>query len=295
MEKQQWDLSKAIGHKFPAYEYKVTNNDVILYSLGIGFQADPMNKSHYNFTYENGEEFQAFPTMGVVIAHRASLGDLSVPGMPTFNPMMLLHGEESLEVHKPIEPDMVLAVQETLVDLQDKTKATVMVIQTDAVDKESGDLIFRVITNLFIRGIGGFGNKGKIKISIPPAPKTNPDHVIEEKTLPNQAFLYRLNGDMNPLHVDPAMSEMGGFKVPILHGLCTYGFTARAVYESYFKADAQVISKFSGRFTSHVFPGETLVVHTWKNGNQIVFETKTKERGKVVLKGVCELKADAKL
>jgi acyl dehydratase len=86
------------------------------------------------------------------------------------------------------------------------------------------------------------------------------------------------------------MSEMGGFKVPILHGLCTYGFTARAVYEKWHAEDPQLLKKISGRFTSHVFPGETLVVNTWKEGNKIVFETSTKERGKVVLKGACELR-----
>lgn len=167
-----------------------------------------MNKAHYNFTYENGEEFQAFPTMGVVIAHRASLGDMSIPGMPEFNPMMLLHGEEQIEVHQPVLPDTTVVVQETVADLQDKKKATVLIIKTEGKDKESGELLFTLMTTLFIRGIGGFQNKGSVgvKLDFPKPPKRKPDSSVPERTLPNQAFLYRLCGDLNPLHVDPQMS-----------------------------------------------------------------------------------------
>ena len=170
-----------------------------------------------------------------------------------------------------------------------------LVVETVAKDKATGDLLFKLTTNLFIRGIGGFGHKGAIKQNYPAAPKRQPDYVAMEKTEANQAFLYRLNGDLNPLHVDPAMSEMGGFQVPILHGLCTYGFTARAIYEKYHKEDPMLLEKMAGRFTSHVFPGETLVVETWKEGNQIIFNTKTKERGLSVLIGVATLRNGAKL
>ena len=103
-----WDLKKAIGHTWKAYEVEVTNKEMILYALGIGFQQDPMNKEHYNFSYENGEEFQAFPTIAVVLAHRGSIEDLTIPGVPEFNPMMLLHGEEKVEVYKPIEADTTM-------------------------------------------------------------------------------------------------------------------------------------------------------------------------------------------
>jgi hypothetical protein len=145
-----------------------------------------MNKSHYNFTYENAEEFQSFPTMNLIIAHRMSLEDLSIPGVPAFNPMMLLHGEESLEVFKAIEAEGTLVCQDKLVDLQDKKKATVVVIETSIKDKESGDLVAKIVTNLFVRGIGGFGAKGKIKQSYPsPSSKRAPDASVEEKTNPD--------------------------------------------------------------------------------------------------------------
>ena len=290
----EWDLSKAIGHKMCNYEVVVDNREMILYALGIGFQRDPMNAADYNFTYENAEDFQSFPTIAVVMAHRQP-AMTSVPGMPSFNPMMLLHGEEKLEVYSPIQADTTLSVAESVYDLQDKGKATVMVILSEIKDKETGELKAKIYMTLFIRGIGGFGNKGKYQNPLPNAPKTAPHKSSEEKTDANQAFLYRLCGDRNPLHVDPNMSAMGGFDVPILHGLCTYGINARAVQQAFFKEDPTQLESISGRFTSHVFPGETLIVDMWKEGNKIVFASRTKERGKVVMKGYATVKAGAKM
>ena len=155
-----------------------------------------------------------------------------------------------------------------------------MVIETQITDKDSGELKAKIFTNLFIRGIGGFGHKGFIKMpAYPEAPKRQPDHVSEEVTNINQAFWYRLSGDVNPLHVDPSMAAMGGFEKPILHGLCTKGFTVRAVQQHFFKDDPSLMSQVSSKFTSHVFPGETLVVEMWKEGDTIICTTKTKERG----------------
>ena len=170
-----------------------------------------------------------------------------------------------------------------------------MVIETQITDKESGELKAKIFTNLFIRGIGGFGHKGTMRSEVPTVPKTAPSSTVEFKTEANQAFFYRLCGDRNPLHVDPQMSEMGGFKTPILHGLCTYGITAKAVFEKYHKEDPSLLKSISGRFTSHVFPGETLITSMWKSGNNITFSTKTKERGLEVLKGSCTLKDGAKM
>ena len=198
-----WDLKKAIGHKEPKHEIEINNKNAILYALGIGFQRNPMNKDHFNFTYEDADEFQAFPTMAVVLAHIGHITDFKVPGVPEFSPMKLLHGEEQVEVFKPIEMDSTVTSQETVIDLQDKKKATVMVTETEIRDKESNDLLAVIRSNYFIRGIGGFGERGKIKSVLPNPPKRQPDFIAEEKTEENQAFLYRLSGDRNPLHVDP--------------------------------------------------------------------------------------------
>eukprot|EP00356_Strombidium_inclinatum_P002526 CAMPEP_0170478774 /NCGR_PEP_ID=MMETSP0208-20121228/239_1 /TAXON_ID=197538 /ORGANISM="Strombidium inclinatum, Strain S3" /LENGTH=292 /DNA_ID=CAMNT_0010751085 /DNA_START=14 /DNA_END=892 /DNA_ORIENTATION=- len=290
-----WDLKKAIGHKFEPYELEITNKDMILYALGIGFQRDPLNEKHFNFTYESADEFQSFPTMNVIIAHRQSGANLTVPGIPAFNPMVLLHGEESLEVFSPIESDTTVLVEDTLVDVQDKGKAFILVYEVKITNKETKELIAKIHQNLFVRAKGGFGHKGTIKNEYPEPPKRAPCASIEEVTTKDQAFLYRLSGDLNPLHVDPQMSAMGGFKVPILHGLCTYGVTAKAVQEKFFPDDPQQLKKFTARFTSHVFPGETLVVEMWKEGKRIILQSKTKERGLVVLKGFVDMKDEAKM
>jgi acyl dehydratase len=210
--------------------------------------------------------------------------------------MLLLHGEETIEIYKPIEPDTTLLCQETLIDIQDKKKAFVMIFETTFTDKESGEKMGRIISTLFVRSPGGFGRKGTYKNEFPEVPKgKEPDFTVEEKTEPGQAFLYRLNGDYNPLHVDPQMAEMGGFKIPILHGLCFYGVTAKAVVEKYIPENPQALQSMSARFTSHVLPGETLLVETWRQGDTVIFKTRTKERGKAVLKGYCKIKAEAKM
>lgn len=121
-----WDLNKAIGFEWEPFEVPVTKREIILYALGLGFQKDPLNKDHYNFTYEGAEEFTSFPTISVVLGHKFE--SFNIPGVPEFNPMMLLHGEESLEVFKEVEPDTTLVVTQKLIDLQDKKKAFVMIL-----------------------------------------------------------------------------------------------------------------------------------------------------------------------
>lgn len=296
MNSSNSDVQKAVGHKYKPYIVEVENKDLMLYALGIGFSKDPLNKDHFKFTYENDENFSSFATMPVVVGHRQPITEfLSTPHIPEFNPMMLLHGEETVEIFKPIPAGSKIKVDESILDIQDKVSGAALSIETHLSNVATGEKHARIITTLFIRGIGGFGYKGTYKSVFPPVPKRQPCAVAEEKTEPNQAILYRLNGDYNPLHIDPEMAQLGNFEKPILHGLCTYGFSARAIYEKFCKGDPNAIKKFSARFTSHVFPGETLIVEMWKDGNIVVFETKTKERGIVVLRGYAELKELAKL
>ena len=146
-----------------------------------------------------------------------------------------------------------------------------------------------------LRDIGGFGDKGSYKIPFVEIPKKAPCASSEEMTLSNQALYYRLTADLNPLHASPQVATMAGFPQPILHGLCSFGFTARAIYQKYCDNDPMRIKTFASRFTSHVFPGETLIVEMHKNGNTIAFETKTKERKTTVLKGYMEIRDAAKL
>ena len=150
-------------------------------------------------------------------------------------------------------------------------------------------LVFTNTFSIFIRGIGGFGYKGTPQKLIPAKPSREPDCVVEEKTVPNQAILYRLSGDSNPLHIDPNMAAMGNFEKPILHGLCFYAIGAKLVYQTICKKNHDLIKAVQARFVSHVFPGETLKYSLWKEGNNVIFSGSTVERGLEVVIGVVEL------
>lgn len=290
------NVEKVLSTKFPSYDVKLTNNEMILYALSIGFNQDPLNRDHFKFTYENDSDFQAFSTMAMVIAHRQSEMVMNIDGFPAFNPMMLLYGEENLEIFKPITADLNLRVEERIADLADKGKMTALTEESLIKNAETGETLVRVIRSLMIRGVGGYGYKGgSHAVKYPDIPKRAPDQIAESKSDANQALLYRLNGDLNPLHVDPDMAAMGGFDKPIIHGLCSSAFTARMIYEKFCNGNPKALAKYSTRFTSHVFPGETYVLEMWKEGNTIIFQTKTKERGLVAVKGFAELRDLAKL
>jgi len=168
-----------------------------------------------------------------------------------------------------------------------------LITKEQRVTDDKGELIAMNLSTTFIKGLGGFGDKGTYKITYQKKPKRNPDHIAFEYIAPNQAFLYRLSGDWNPLHVDPDRAAVGGFDKPILHGLCSFGITGRAVYSKYCNNEPSNFKKIASRFTSHVFPGETLEINMWKEDNIVIFETKTKERGKVCLIGYVELREPA--
>ena len=190
-----------------------------------------MNANHYKFTYENAEDFQCFPTNALTVSHGGPFadGDFAIPGVPPFNPMQLLHGEEQVTFDKPMVPGEKYIVEENIADLQDKGKGGLLIIDSRILNASTRELCSTVRTSLFVRGLGGFGHKGTIKSQIPKIPNREPDFVKEEVTQRNQAFLYRLCNDRNPLHVDPQMSAMGGFETPILHSLGSYGFSASAI------------------------------------------------------------------
>jgi len=196
---------------------------------------------------------------------------------------------------KPIQANKKYVMSQKLIDIQDKVKATVTINESKIVEAETGDLACTIHRTTFIKGIGGFGYKGKMKSPIPALPKTAPNVQIEEKTNENCAFFYRLLADHNPLHVDPDMSALGGFETPILHGLASVGFTARMLQQHFFKDTPEMMKQFTVRFMGVVYPGETLVVSAWKNGDTIVFTTQVKERKGVCLLGMIVLHPQQKL
>lgn len=284
--------SKVIGFKAKPSTYTLSPRNAMLYAYSLNYSSDPLSTPDLSFTYELSDPFRVLPTMGTVFYPLelafAALRDC--PGMPDFNPMMLLHGEEKVIAHSPFQIDKEYIVETELADVQDKVKGALVVVKMLIKEKSKEQtLAMELYCTLFIRGIGGFDSqksKQKVYVKIPKIPKTKGEGELEQKTTPGQAIVYRLNGDYNPLHVDPDMAAMGGFKRPILHGLCSYGVTAKLLVRELLEDEVERFVSFSARFTSHVFPGETLVVRYWRTGlGKVTFATATKERGKVVAVG----------
>lgn len=253
-------------------EFSYGNRDVILYNLGIGAKANELD-----YVYEQAENFQALPTWGVIPQFMAG-SSLNLDFLPNFSPMLLLHGEQYLAIKGPIPTEGNLVNTPRIIEVLDKGKAAAVTSRTISVNKETGEEVFENQSTLFIRGSGGFEGKktgsdrGAATAANKP-PSRAADKVVKEKTDESQAALYRLSGDYNPLHVDPNFASVGGFDKPILHGLCSFGISGKHVYNAYgpYK-DIKV------RFTGHVFPGETLETHMWKEGNKVIFVTKVVER-----------------
>jgi acyl dehydratase len=175
---------------------------------------------------------------------------------------------------------------------------TIIVGEKSFIHADTKEMHAKVTTFLVARDMGGFGFKGSVKPLISETrPKREPDCVVEEPFPPHVAILYRLTGDLNPLHIDPVVAKSVGFKAPIAHGLSFYGYTCRVVFEKYGGGNSQNIKSAACRFTASVYPGQTLVVEMWKipNENKVYFETKTKDAGTTVIKGVMEFTGDAKL
>lgn len=204
--------------------------------------------------------------------------------VPNFSPMMLLHGEQYLEIRKfPIPTEAKLVSYPKLIEVIDKGNAGIVVTGSTTKDAKTGEDVFYNESTVFIRGSGGFGGAKKggdrgAATTIHKAPQRAPDAVITEKTTEEQAALYRLSGDRNPLHIDPEFSKVGGFKTPILHGLCFFGISGKHIVQQF-----GMIKNIKVRFAGTVLPGQTLKTEMWKEGNKVIFQTTVVETGKLCI------------
>lgn len=249
-------------------EYEYSERDVILYNLGIGSKAEELN-----YTYEGADEFQALPTFGVVPMFDA-MSTFPLDFLPNFQPTKLLHGEQFLKILKsPIPTSGTLTSKAQLIECLDKGKAASVVLKVITSDS-NGEPVFENVSTLFIRGSGGFGGKKQTSrkdetVAANKPPQREPDAVLKQKTTTDQAALYRLSGDSNPLHIDPSFASMGGFDKPILHGLCSFGVSARLL-QNKFGSFNQIKARFAGT----VLPGEEITVKAWKDGEKkVIFES----------------------
>ncbi|MFN3714299.1 MAG: SDR family NAD(P)-dependent oxidoreductase [Alcanivoracaceae bacterium] len=269
-------------------ESSYDENDLALYALSVGAARDPMDKDELKFVYELGSDFQALPTFGVMpqigaMLKAAKEGKFALPGM-NFGFDRLLHGEQLTEIRRPLPRNAKLKHIFKFKEAFDKDPNAVVTFAISTVDENGDEIAYNEMTS-FVKGAGGWGGDRGPSADINVPPDRAPDAVIEEKTDANQTLLYRLCGDWNPLHADPAFAKAFGYDRPILHGLCTYGYAGRHVIKAFCNNDGRLMKSIKVRFAKSVFPGETLVTKMWKESDdRIILETRVKERDEVVLK-----------
>ncbi len=281
------DREKALGANLGTTMGHYGPDDVILYHLGIGAGFDATNAKELEYTYE--KNLKVLPSFTVVAASsftsrvRRSLesssggggGLFSVPGLE-FNPATLLHGEQEIEIHQPLPSQASFTTEGRIADIFDKGKAALVIVENVSKD-ESGAPLFTNRMSLFLRGEGGFGGPSGPKAGNA-KPDREPDGVVELPTLPQQALLYRLNGDKNPLHADPDFAKQGGFDRPIIHGLLSYGLCCKAIVDELLDGDVTKVAGYGARFAGVGFPGETYQISYWKEGDKILLAANSKER-----------------
>jgi acyl dehydratase len=265
------DAAKAIGAALPDRSFSWTASDVLLYHLGIGFGArsgDNLDPRTLSYTLDD-EKLQVLPSFGIVAPtfHDTDPPSLDLPGCD-INLAQVVHGSQEIVLHRPLPTSGSATVATRISDVWDKGKAAVIVQEGSAADAE-GRPLFTTRSSIFVRGEGGWGGdrgpSSKVEL-----PDRAPDLDTSYDVTPHQALLYRLCGDRNPLHADPAFAERAGFPTPILHGLCSYGIVLREVVQGLLDSDSSRVGAFTARFAGVVVPGETIRTRAWQEGERIV-------------------------
>ena len=270
----------AVGAVGEQSEISWTSKDSLLYALGVGAGATDPTGFELQFTTENsiGVDQRALPTQVVVLVGAGG------PDFGEIDLAHLLHGEQHIELHQPVPVAGTATIQTEVAGIYDKTKAALVVLESRARSSD-GEPMWTTSSSLFVSGEGGWGgDRGPANTW--ELPDRDADHVVSYPTRTDQALLYRLNGDRNPLHSDPTFASAAGFDIPILHGLCTFGFTGRALLHTLCDGDPDRFARMGGRFKSPVTPGEQLDVHIWSDGDEAQFQTRVGDRV-VFDAGVC--------
>jgi acyl dehydratase len=255
------------------------SKDALLYAVGVGAGlGDPLHELEFTTENSEGIEQKVLPTYAVLISQGRTSGRLG-----DFDPAMLVHAEQAVELHRPLPVAGTVRTTSTVTGIYDKGSGALVVTENVAVDAATGEPLATTRSSAFIRGEGGFGGERGSDAAWA-RPDREPDHLLTYQTRPEQALVYRLSGDRNPLHVDPKFAARGGFDRPILHGLCTYGVTGRALLHTLCGSDPARFGSMSGRFSRPVWPGESLTVSVWRqDGSDTALFQTTKDDGTVVI------------
>lgn len=274
------NVDRLLALKIPERKFSFSTRDTMLYALGVGFGQDPLDNDELHFVFE--KQLRPVPTMAAVIGWDRTW--IPATGL---NWPLVVHGEEHLTIHRLLPVSGSFTIRSKVLNLIDKGKEKGAILQIETVALDGNEPVFTRTSSFFARGDGGFSNSAQQSRSMMPAhsaPGREPDLCVEAATMPISALLYRLSGDHNPLHSDPAVAHAAGFPKPILHGLCSYGHACRVVLKSFCGYNPNKIGSFDVRFSAPVFPGETLQILMWKETNGVSFEAHVKERNVQALK-----------
>jgi acyl dehydratase len=272
------DLDKVVGARLPETTFSWDHTNVILYHLGIGAGNPATDAGELEYCYE--ANLKVLPSFGSVPAFEAMVGFHSVDGIDV-NLATLLHGEQETILTRPLSTTGNVVNRASVTDVFDKGKGALVMLEIIS-ESPDGEELFRNRVSIFLRGEGGFGGESGPRPANP-APDREPDAVVESPTFEQQALLYRLSGDWNPLHADPAFAAMGGFERPILHGLCTYGIVCKAAVDTMLDGEVARVAGYKARFSGSVMPGETIVTSLWDEGDRVVMSAIAKERSAPVI------------
>ena len=280
------DLASALGAELQPVEFTWTSTDVQLYHLALGAGSDPMDARELRYLTDGTP--QVLPTFSSVAAtfHMTEPPRVSFPGID-IELGRVLHASEAVTVHAPLPPSGSARATTRITDIWDKGKAAVIVNETEVTDPHGAPL-WSTKRSIFARGEGGFGGERGPSTSVE-TPGRAPDFKADIAVLPQQALLYRLCGDRNPLHSDPGFAAAAGFPRPILHGLCTYGMTCKALVDTVLDGDARRVGAYGARFAGVVFPGETIRASVWQEGNRFVGVVTAPDRDDTVVLSDVEL------
>ena len=280
------DYEKIMSLETKNQEFSYSDRETMLYGLGIGFGKDPLNDEELKFVYER--DLKTVPSMATVVSWGA--GNMRESGIIY---LLVLHGEQRLKMYEPLPHSADILVDSSVKGVFDKgkEKGALIITETDIKLKENENLLCTLSSTTFARGDGGFGGPSDGAPEPHLIPERKSDDEFSADTEPNQALIYRLSGDRNPLHSDPEIAKAAGFDVPILHGLCTYGTACRTIISNVCDYDSTLIEEFNVRFSSPVYPGEKISTEIWKDDNVISFRCWVRDRNVMVLNnGKCVLK-----